>query len=272
MKRILTALVLVPFLILIIGHTPPIYFSLLVAVSTSLALEEFFSISVKSGLEIHRFWGHFFSLALLGTFYYSPHNQSPSFFVMTAAALTLMALGLRKADRLHQVLPGSSATFLGLLYIPVTLGLLLAVRLTHTIWGDGSRWIFFLLLVVWLGDTAAYYVGSTIGRNELSPKISPKKTIEGAVGGLLGSALGAYLGHKMFLPLAPLPHLLFLSWIVGAVSQIGDLCESALKRGAGVKDSSNLLPGHGGMLDRIDGVLFASPVIFGYIRFFLDPN
>ncbi len=272
MKRVLTALVLVPFLIFIIGHTPPIYFSILVAISTSLALEEFFSISVKSGFEVHRFWGHFFSLALLGTFYYSPRNQSFSFFVLTIAALTVTALGLRKGDRLRQVLPGSSATFLGLVYISVTLGLLLAVRLTPTIWGDGSRWIFFLLLVVWVGDTAAYYVGSTIGRNKLSPNISPKKTVEGALGGLLGSTLGAYLGHKIFLPLAPLSHLLYLGWIVGAVSQIGDLSESALKRGAGVKDSSNLLPGHGGMLDRIDGVLFASPVIFGYIRFLLDPK
>jgi phosphatidate cytidylyltransferase len=119
--------------------------------------------------------------------------------------------------------------------------------------------------VVWFGDTGAYYIGRALGKNPLAPLISPKKTIEGALGGLLGNVLAAVLGKQILLPDAPLLQLLVLALLLGVVSQIGDLSESALKRGAGVKDSSNLLPGHGGMLDRIDGVLFASPVMFGYL-------
>jgi phosphatidate cytidylyltransferase len=149
---------------------------------------------------------------------------------------------------------------------------MMALRLSETPWGDGSRWIFFLLLVVWFGDTAAYYVGRALGRRPLAPLVSPKKTVEGALGGFLGNALAAMLAKQLFMPEAPLSQLLPLSTVLGVVSQIGDLSESALKRGAGVKDSSNLLPGHGGMLDRIDGVLFASPVMFGYVRFFVGPK
>jgi phosphatidate cytidylyltransferase len=180
-----------------------------------------------------------------------------------------LGLGLSKGGSLERVLPGSSATLLGLIYIPATLGLLVAVRSNVALAGGAHHWIFFFLLVVWLGDTGAYYVGRTLGRHKLAPRVSPKKTVEGSVGGLLGNALAALLSKKIFLPGASLASLLVLGGIIGVASQLGDLAESALKRGAGVKDSSNLLPGHGGLLDRIDGILFAAPVLFGYTKFFL---
>lgn len=267
MKRILTALVAVPILIYIIGFTKPIYFDLAVAISTSLALEEYFALARKSGLPVYRAWGHSFSLLLLVSFYLNPNNQSLPFLVLCLSTILFLVLGLKKGESLHQVLSTASATLLGIAYIPVTLGLLVVIRSEVELGSQGGRWILFLLLVVWFGDTCAYYVGRGFGRHKLAPLISPKKTIEGALGGLLGNTLAALLASKLILKQSPPADLLVLAWVLGVVSQMGDLAESALKRGAGVKDSSNILPGHGGMLDRIDGVLFAAPILFCYTKF-----
>ena len=270
MKRVLTALVLVPVLIAIIGYAPPLWFLLLVCGASILALEEYFSLATQAGLEVFRVPGHGSSLLLLSSLYGSATNATKSWtalLVLVASLLLFFTLGLRRGNRLPTVLPGVAATLLGLLYVSLTLGLLVVVQVSPTSWGPGKQWVFFLLIVVWFGDTSAYYIGRALGKNPLAPLISPKKTIEGALGGLLGNVLAAVLGKQILLPDAPLLQLLVLALLLGVVSQIGDLSESALKRGAGVKDSSNLLPGHGGMLDRIDGVLFASPVMFGYLVF-----
>ena len=270
MKRILTAAVFVPLLIFIIGFTPPLFFTLLVAFATFLALEEFFRLANMSGIEVHRLWGHLFALLLIASFHLCSSNQSAAFLLLGLSGIFFLSLGTRKSQRLHQIFPGSSTTLLGLAYVPTTLGLLVVVRSSPSLGNDGHRWILFLLLVVWFGDTGAYYVGRAWGKHPLAPLISPKKTVEGAMGGILGNTVAAFLGNKMFLPAAPVVQLLLLSWVLGVVSQVGDLAESALKRAAGVKDSSNLLPGHGGMLDRIDGLLFAAPVLFCYTKFFLN--
>ena len=268
MKRILTALVAVPVLIFIIGSKNPIYFDLCVVLAATLALEEYFSLTVKSEFLAYRFWGHVLALLLLLAFYLSPNNQSIPFLLLCLAGVLFLVLGLRKGGEVRQVLPRASVTLLGLAYIPATLGLLMVVRSEVEVGAQGSHWIFFILLVVWFGDTGAYYAGRALGRHKLAPAISPKKTVEGSLGGILGNSLAALLAHKICLPGHPISRLLVLAWVLGLVSQVGDLAESALKRGASVKDSSNLLPGHGGMLDRIDGVLFAAPVLYFYTKFF----
>jgi phosphatidate cytidylyltransferase len=270
MKRVLTALVLVPILIAIIGYAPPFFFFLLVGAASVLALEEYFSLATQSGLEIFRIAGHGSSILLLASLYGFAGSPWAALLVLVISCLLLFCLGLRRGNSLPTVLPGVAATVLGLLYVSLTLGLLVVVHLSETTLGPGKNWIFFLLLVVWFGDTGAYYVGRALGKHPLASLISPKKTIEGAAGGILGNVLAALVGKQIFLPGARLYHLLALSIVLGLVSQMGDLSESALKRGAGVKDSSHLLPGHGGMLDRIDGVLFASPVMFGYVHFVLS--
>jgi phosphatidate cytidylyltransferase len=164
--------------------------------------------------------------------------------------------------------PSSAVTTLGLIYVPVSLGLLIALQSSHTIWGEGSRWVFFLLIVVWFGDTGAYYIGRYLGKHLLAPSLSPKQNDRGSLGGYWKCTRSA-LTKKILLPQASLLHLLLLSGVIGLVSQVGDLSESVLKRAAGIKDSSNILPGHGGMLDRIDGVLFGCPILFVYVRFLL---
>ncbi|MCI0350295.1 MAG: phosphatidate cytidylyltransferase, partial [Acidobacteriales bacterium] len=164
--------------------------------------------AAKSGLEIFRVSGHGISLLLLASFYRSPADAWLALFLLAASGLLFLALGLGRGKRLSSVLPGAAATVLGLLYVPMTLGFLVVVQRTATPWGAGKQWIFFLLLVVWFGDTGAYYAGRAFGRHALAPLISPKKTIEGAVGGLAGNALAAFLGKQIFLPEAPLVHLL----------------------------------------------------------------
>jgi phosphatidate cytidylyltransferase len=128
-------------------------------------------------------------------------------------------------------------------------------------------WIFLLMAVVFAGDTSAYYVGSYWGRHKLSPAISPGKTIEGSAGGLAANLTVGAIGKALFFPGLSWSASILFFLAVGAAGQMGDLFESEMKRFSGIKDSGNILPGHGGILDRIDALLFASPVAYIFIRF-----
>lgn len=154
-----------------------------------------------------------------------------------------------------------AARVLGVIYI--------ALPLSHFILiGDaenGRLWILFLFAVVWSNDTMAYVVGKTLGSRALAPSISPGKTVEGALGGWIGGVVAAYLFNRFSGIGMAGGGVIFIAVTLGAVSLLGDLFESMLKRGAGVKDSGNLIPGHGGVLDRIDGVIFSVPVLYYYI-------
>jgi phosphatidate cytidylyltransferase len=150
-----------------------------------------------------------------------------------------------------------------MLYIGLTLSYLVAVRLLP----DGEWLLFFLLLVTWAADTAAYYVGTLYGRRRLAPTISPKKTVEGLAGGLIGATIAAFVARWTFVPEFSVFDTVVLAVLLTLVGLWGDLVESAIKRGAGVKDSGGLLPGHGGMLDRLDSLLFAAPAFYYYVAF-----
>jgi phosphatidate cytidylyltransferase len=151
----------------------------------------------------------------------------------------------------------------GLLYVPLLLGhLVLARELLH-----GIQWIFLLLVLVMSGDTGAYYVGSSLGRTKLYPLVSPNKSIEGAAGGLAGSLVGAFIARLTFFPELAVTDCLLTALLIGPLGQMGDLFESLLKRSFGVKDSGSIIPGHGGMLDRLDSILFAAPALYYYARY-----
>lgn len=131
----------------------------------------------------------------------------------------------------------------------------------------GARWILLMLVTIWVCDTAAYFLGSTIGKHKLFPRVSPNKTIEGAIAGFIFAIITAYIFHITYIKLLSLLDCLIIGAIVGVMSQIGDLIESLFKRDAGVKDTSGILPGHGGFLDRFDAPLFVAPLIYLYLRF-----
>jgi len=130
----------------------------------------------------------------------------------------------------------------------------------------GLQWVFFLLMTVWAGDTCAYFTGTLIGKHKLYPKISPKKSIEGLLGGLAGSIIVAFFFRRFFLQDLTWSHTVMLAFFIMILGQMGDFGESMIKRSVNVKDSSRLIPGHGGLLDRLDSLLFSTPFLYYYVR------
>jgi phosphatidate cytidylyltransferase len=162
---------------------------------------------------------------------------------------------------LENSLPSSAIAVLATTYVGMLGGSL--IRL-HNDFLEGYKLVFFLLLVVWLGDTGAYYVGKQFGKHKLSPRISPKKTIEGLIGGISASIIAAVVIHFTFFPKFPLLHAVIAGVLLSMAGVIGDLAESMWKRSAAVKDSGTLIPGHGGFLDRFDSILFTAPILYCY--------
>jgi len=180
-------------------------------------------------------------------------GKDAAFFVLIA--ILGMALSLRSHE-LPEVLPSAAALLLGMAYVFGSLRCGIDLR------AISPYWLFFGLSLNWVGDIAALYVGRLAGRHKLAPRISPAKSWEGAAGSLVASVVYGALYIPRLLPAVPLAEGLGLAAVANVAGQLGDLCESALKRGAGVKDSGKLLPGHGGWLDRVDSSLFALPVVY----------
>ncbi len=187
----------------------------------------------------------------------------PQFTLLAVSLLVLLSFitALRFAD-LGQVLAHVACVVLGVFYT------FAPWRFASELRAETVHLLFFALALNWIGDSAAYYVGRAIGKRRLAPVVSPKKSLEGAAAAVISSAVfGAlYLGH--FVPQIPLWQVIVIAVIANIAGQFGDLAESAIKRGAGVKDSGQLLPGHGGMLDRFDSSLFALPVVYGLVTLF----
>jgi phosphatidate cytidylyltransferase len=154
---------------------------------------------------------------------------------------------------------------LGLIYIPVLMSYFILIRGLET----GTLWIFFILLLAFSGDVAAYYVGRNFGKRKLLPLVSPNKTVEGTVGLFIGSVAGCVIFQQIFFPSLPVVHAVALGFFGSVIGQLGDLCESAMKRASGVKDSGVILPGHGGILDRLDCLIFIAPFVYYYYVFII---
>jgi len=171
-------------------------------------------------------------------------------------------------QRLSAVL--ACLAYIGMLFATIALHLDLGASVRPDLGPDAGRHaLMMLFLTVWLGDTLAYFVGKSIGKHKLHPIVSPKKTWEGAFGGALGSIGGVFLTAHLFDLTIPVALAIGLGTAVAITEQFGDLCESLFKRSMGVKDSGSLIPGHGGVLDRLDGLVFAAPVVYLTFRFLL---
>lgn len=185
----------------------------------------------------------------------------------TSLVLLFSLVSLFRIEDIRQSAGNVSLLFLGILYIPFLLSHLGLIRgLPH-----GIQWVFLLLVIVMSGDTAAFYTGSTIGRRKLYPQVSPKKSIEGSLGGLAGSLAGTFIARATFFAELSVIDCIATALLLGVLGQLGDLFESMLKRSFGVKDSGKIIPGHGGLLDRLDSILFAAPAAFFYAYYFFKP-
>ncbi len=178
-----------------------------------------------------------------------------SLTILTLFAALALVLALCGAD-LRNVLPQASCALFGVVYAFVPW------RFATLLRSESSHWLFFGLALNWAGDTLAYYVGRAFGKHQLAPVVSPKKSWEGAAGSVLGSVVFGIFYMRYFAPEVPWWHIAGIALAGNIAGQFGDLAESAMKRGAGVKDSGHVLPGHGGMLDRVDSALFALPVVY----------
>jgi phosphatidate cytidylyltransferase len=257
LKRIITALIVLPLAYLYITKLPPIYFSALVAAMGILGLWEFLSMyKTEWPLQVA-------GLALGALFLLVSVLDRSIGFDMLALGFIVIALvrlllkGPESAGR------DVSVPIIGFLYIP---GLLIFQMLLRDI---GYEWIIFLYGVIWSADSLAFYVGSSIGRIKLYPSVSPNKTVEGALGAVLGGVLSAILINYLLSMHLTTVQAGVLGLIMALTGMIGDLIESMFKRDAGVKDSGHLFPGHGGMLDKLDSSLISAPVLFWSLSFFL---
>jgi phosphatidate cytidylyltransferase len=260
LKRWITALVLIPFLILLIGFGGTLWLAVVINAVCLMALWEYFRIVLNNGRNMPAMSFRILSLvtgtAVIWSAYFHSINAVLDIIVLNVVVSTMVSVFKFKSDPSFCEIVFKQVA--GVIYVPLFLSYLVLIRNSH----DGELWIFLLLIVVCMGDTGAYYVGSYLGRHKLCPSISPNKTVEGALGGLF-SSLGAGALYKSFLlPQLPwgLSILFFLS--IAIAGQMGDFFESLLKRVARIKDSGTLLPGHGGVLDRIDALLFAAPVAY----------
>ena len=253
-------LVGLPVLVCVLAG-PPWSWWLLVSLATTIGLWELHGLLFHAPLS--RKWRVFLFAAGLflpfATYLRGITGLNFGLFVSFFAALCLMMISSPlDRDEIGRIALVSFA----LLYLPYFLSFVLLLGGAP----QGRSWILFLLVVIVAGDTGAYYTGRLIGRHKLCPMVSPKKTVEGAVGGLFLSIVGGSVIGLIFLRNVPLARLFFFSLAVAATGQVGDLIESMIKRNSGKKDASGLLPGHGGILDRLDSMIFAFPVLWALLQ------
>jgi len=262
-KRVITAAIAIAVVLLVLlkgGHGGV---AILAGLTVAAGLLEYYSLFLPEASALTKTAGLMFGLALAGCFYGG--HMVAGLGILAAATLVFAVLALVRFSSQARTADFFPRQITGFVYVPFFLGHVILIRN----WQHGTMWVLFLLAVVFSGDTAAYYTGKMLGRHKLCPSISPGKTVEGAIGGLVGSLLAGCL-FKVY-ALAELPWLLcgVLALLLGVIGQVGDLVESMLKRSVKIKDSGTLLPGHGGVLDRIDGLLFAAPVLYYFKTFLL---
>jgi phosphatidate cytidylyltransferase len=258
LKRLASVLVLLPVFLLIVVKAPAWMFNLLVVIASATAVWELLRLFEHTGRSVDRGLGVVTGALVTASFGASRMLDPlalPVFTLMLAVIVVLAA----PVWRGHPDIARSATTLIAVMYVGWLLGF--AILLHHTS-PLGDELVLFVVGVTWVGETAAYVVGSAIGRHRLAPVISPRKTVEGALAQLVASAATAAVLGAWLLPACSAAFALGAGALLGIVGQFGDLAESAIKRSAGTKDTSTLIPGHGGVLDRIDSLLFNLPAFY----------
>ena len=259
-RRVATAAVGLPLLLAGLLFGPPIVAVAIVAAAVLLGAAELFTLMARAGIAPLRSLG--FLLVCVVFVEVARPDLLPASAWPAVSAAVMVGMLARSRD-IALAVPAGAATVLAAAYLGGLGGTLAALRVLPP--AELGAWRLLLLLAIVMGaDTAAFFVGSALGRHKLAPAISPGKTVEGLVGGLAGGILGALAIRWIGLKAVPMGHAVVLGFLGAALGTAGDLAESLLKRWAGVKDSGTLFPGHGGMLDRLDSLLLAGPVLYYY--------
>jgi phosphatidate cytidylyltransferase len=283
--RLATAAVLIPVVVALVWWGPPIVLAGIAAAVAILALLEFLNLGDRIGLRGFKLWTYFcaalifyaqFSLGRIETHSFAGgvsmvHDAAGGTLAVEAALLIFLfgsvVLGLLTKRPLHEVLPAISIGSAALLFVVLPFSYIVRLDELESV---GRQLVLFTLVLVWAGDMLAYFVGKSLGRVPMAPALSPKKTWEGALGNILASMIVAVpFAHWMQTDVIT---LLVIAGVANIAGQAGDLIESAYKRGAAVKDSGGLLPGHGGMLDRIDSLILATPAVWILYQWLARPQ
>jgi|WetSurMetagenome_2_1015567.scaffolds.fasta_scaffold01160_12 phosphatidate cytidylyltransferase len=256
LKRVVVAFIAIPLIYLCLTELPPIYFLALLAVVSALAQYEFHAMYKTSGiLSVLGITG---GIVLLASSYFAAAtgawDSALTALVVIVIIITSARLFIKRepTSALRDIAP----PVIGIVYIPLLLIPMWYLRL------DGYEWIILLLLSVWSADTFAYFIGKKFGKRRLYKEISPNKTVAGAVGSVAGGIIASMLSGALLIKELGMPALFLVGAALGTITIVGDLVESMFKRDADIKDSGNLIPGHGGVLDRIDSILFAAPTLY----------
>ena len=260
LRRLYTALALIPAVYIIIAHVAPWVLTLLLLVVGSIALLELYNLSFHSHLSRLLMGGGLTSFAL--TLIHPHFSYSLQELLVGSVLLAAVTISISAASTEHRW-NDAVVILLGVLYVGFPLSTVVSTRTL-----PGGEWlVLFLAVVTWASDTGAYYAGTLWGKHPLLPSISPKKTVEGVLGGLVLAVGVAFLAQQWFTSELSLADAVILGVLLTTVGLLGDLFESMIKRRTGVKDSGGILPGHGGMLDRLDSLLFTAPTFYYYVAY-----
>lgn len=256
LRRTASTLVLLPVFIWIVVGAPIWVFGATVVLVAALGQWEFTGMFERAGVRVFRALGLVGGTLVTASFALPISERA----VLTGVLLLALSALLWPPQGGRVDWTGAVVTVFGIGYVNWLLGYAFWLRDLES----GEEWVLLLVWVTWLGETAAYLVGSAVGRHPLAPAVSPKKTVEGALAQLVVSGLAAVIARAWFFPALSLPGALLVGPLLGVTGQVGDLVESALKRSVGTKDTGRLIPGHGGVLDRVDSLLFNTPILFYY--------
>ena len=273
-QRVLSAIIIVPILFASIWFSNP-WFSIVVAIAALLGVIEFYAMVDRTGWQPLAIFGTLWTLFFIFNAYYAPKYSSNNIYILVTSALIASAVALslvwvlflRSSSK--KVMISWAASMAGIFYMGWLLSYWVLIMNHYGGDWDGRDWVILALFSTFAVDTAAYFVGRTWGRHKMAPTVSPGKTWEGAIGGLVG-ALVAVIALALLLNVdISYGEMVILGVLIAVFAQLGDLAESKLKRSMGVKEASNLIPGHGGILDRLDSIVFTGVVVYYCLRWFI---